>query len=163
MWYFDVTVSKPITCSKNVNWSEIFNNVKYFVFISGKPEILPRTNQVQFGNYNDLTTLKIYVYSIPPLSDIKIIRNESLIEKSRLLTKTYHFIKENIFGKDVLIKGYTISLQIPTAVARDFGNYTFLLFNAKGSQAFTTQLTFNGKTEEHLNCKILQNRWKLTL
>ena len=132
---------------------EIWSNVPHFdvffpfiVFIvcliTGVPEILPITQLTQYGSYHGPLDLTVYVYSVANLSWKCTLPNGTIIYKSNL---TKHHIKERIYGKEVSLNGYIVSLRLILLSEADFTNYTFLLINHNGCQNCTVSLLAKGK------------------
>ena len=110
--------------------------------ITGVPEILPTTQLTQYGSYQDSLDVTIYVFSIANLTWKCTLPNGTIVHKTNL---TKHHTKQRIYGKDVSLDEYIVSLRLILLSEADFTNYTFLLINHNGCQNCTVSLLAKGK------------------
>ncbi|VDH90424.1 Hypothetical predicted protein [Mytilus galloprovincialis] len=127
--------------SNNISSTDgIFVMKKYNLNFKGKPYFVSSTENIQFGAYLQTAKIKIKFVSVPEYKSYDVYKNES--RSTDFTESVYRDIKltDNIYGKNVSVKGSIISLQIQINTLDDFSSYNIVVKNAIGSSHHTIKL-----------------------
>lgn len=97
---------------------------------------------VQYGRYHESIDVTIFVYSDSTLTWKCTLQNVTITPKTNL---TKQLIVASIYGRNISLKRYIVSLRIKLLEETDFTNYTFVSMNSNGSKNCTVSATAKGK------------------
>ncbi|CAG2197045.1 unnamed protein product [Mytilus edulis] len=127
--------------SNNISTTDgMFVMTKYNLDLNGAPYFVSSTENTQYGVYLKTVRIKIKFVSVPEYYNYDVYKNGT---KFAHYTPTVHRnmkLTDNIYGKNVSVKGTIISLQIQIDTLDDFSSYEVVVKNAIGYSNHTIRL-----------------------
>ncbi|VDI07707.1 Hypothetical predicted protein, partial [Mytilus galloprovincialis] len=105
---------------------------KYNLSLNVKPYFVSSTENTQYGVYLKTAMIKIKFVSVPEYHSFDVYRNWSRFTD---FTESFHRnmkLTDDIYGKNVSVKGSIITLQIQIDTLDDFNSYNIVVKNAFG-------------------------------
>ncbi|CAG2196317.1 unnamed protein product [Mytilus edulis] len=127
--------------SNNISSSDgMFIMQKKNLNLKSEPYFVSSTENTQFGVYLKTAEIKIKFVSVPEYNSYAVYKNGSRFID--FTESVYRNIKltDNIYGKNVSVKGTIISLQIQIDTLDDYSSYKIVVKNAIGSSHHTIEL-----------------------
>ncbi|CAC5422324.1 unnamed protein product [Mytilus coruscus] len=127
--------------SNNISSTDgMFVMRKYNLNLTGTPYFVSSTENTQYGDYLKTAEIKIKFVSVPEYTSYDVYRNETKFADYTESVNRNIRLTDNIYGKNVSVKGSIISLQIQIDTLDDFNSYKIVVKNAIGSSAHTIEL-----------------------
>ncbi|CAC5420491.1 unnamed protein product [Mytilus coruscus] len=115
--------------------------------LGGLPVFVERNENVQYGLYQKIATLTLYIKSIPKYDRLCCSTNQwKLCKKNHLhlFQEKSAVFRDILYGANVLVDGYKILFVTPPLESSDFTDYTFEAANSFGEAYFTINLRDKG-------------------
>ncbi|CAG2220641.1 unnamed protein product [Mytilus edulis] len=127
--------------SNNISSSDgMFVVKKYNLNFKGTPYFVSSSENTQYGVYLKTAKIEIKFISVPEYSSYDVYKNESRFTGYNESVHRNMKLTDNVYGKNVSVKGNIISLQIQIDTLDDFNLYKVVVKNAEGSSHHTINL-----------------------
>ncbi|XP_052103597.1 uncharacterized protein LOC127737105 [Mytilus californianus] len=113
---------------------------KYNLNLNGTPYFVSSTENTQYGVYLKRAEIKIKFVSVPEYNSYNVYKNGTKFADYTPTVQKNMRLTDNIYGKNVSVKGWIISLQIQIDTIDDFNSYKIVVKNAIGSSIYTIDL-----------------------
>lgn len=115
-----------------------------FVF-ADQPRFVSENKQNQYGQFGEAAFLEVSVYSHPTINRLEVLRNRTCcLKNSEYIHVENTTINDHIFGKEVQLPGYRITVRGFKLKETDFTSYEFRIRNAVNSSSFVVNLNAAG-------------------
>ncbi|CAG2192578.1 unnamed protein product [Mytilus edulis] len=127
--------------SNNISSTDrMFVRQKYYLNLTGTPYFVSSTENTQYGVYLKTAEIKIKFVSVPEYNNYDVFKNGTkFVDYTPIVHKNMK-LTDNIYGKNVLVKGSIIYLQLRIDTLDDFNSYEIVVKNEIGCANHTIEL-----------------------
>lgn len=112
----------------------------FYGIFTGKPYFVTSNNEIQYGIIHQIAVLTADIVTFENLLDAALFSDQMKILNYSSINQSSVIVKDTMYGNNIKVHGTRVMFQLFIQTADDFGQYTAVVNNSKGSSIYVISL-----------------------